>query len=150
MKKFIHSKGFFSSRYFQNILPKFQNAYLEKCTFQWHLSEIYRYFLWDVTNKETEKVMWHRCWSPSIMNLGQLIFIWKGRHLVLALFASYKVKYQLHKVFPLVVTEIGKHCSSNPFLFRFLTCSKKYSQEMSNLKKYSLRLYFFNLGRKFC
>ena len=32
--------------------------------------------------------MWHRYWSPSIMNFGQLVFTWKGRHLLLALFAS--------------------------------------------------------------
>ena len=32
--------------------------------------------------------MWHRSWSPSIMNLEQLICNWKGRHLVLALFSS--------------------------------------------------------------
>ena len=42
----------------------------------------------DVTNKETKKVMWHRYKSPSIMNLEQLIFTWKRRLLVLALFAS--------------------------------------------------------------
>ena len=42
----------------------------------------------DVTNKETKNVMWRRCRSPYIMNLEQLIFTWKGRHLVLALFNS--------------------------------------------------------------
>ena len=35
--------------------------------------------------------------------------------------------YQLHKVFPMVVAEMGRRvpsrqCSSNPCLFRFLTC----------------------------
>ena len=42
----------------------------------------------DVTNKETNKVMSHRCWSSSIMNLEELIFTKKGRQLVLALFAN--------------------------------------------------------------
>ena len=42
----------------------------------------------DVTNKETKKVMWHRYGSLSIMNIEQLIFTWKGRYLVLALYAS--------------------------------------------------------------
>ena len=40
-----------------------------------------------VTNKENKKSV--RDCSPSFMNLDQLIFTWKGRHLVLALFASY-------------------------------------------------------------
>ena len=121
----VYSKGFLKIYFFPQVLSKhfakIPERLLEKCFFQWHFSEIYRYFLWDVTNKETGKVMWHRCWSPSVTNLGQLIFIWKGRHLVLALFASYKVKYQLHKVISLVITEIGRHCPSNTFLFRFLT-----------------------------
>ena len=62
----------------------FQHSYWEEYTFQWHLPEIYvlivlgrntpnNKFL-DVANKETNKVMWHCCWSPSIMNLQQLIF----------------------------------------------------------------------------
>ena len=34
------------------------------------------------------KKTWRRCCSVSIMNLEHLIFTWKGRHLVLALFAS--------------------------------------------------------------
>ena len=42
----------------------------------------------DAINKIIKKVTWHRCWNISIMNLDQLIFTWKGRHLVLALFAS--------------------------------------------------------------
>ena len=42
----------------------------------------------DVTNKETDKVMLPCCWSPPIMNLEQLIFTWKGRQLLLALFTS--------------------------------------------------------------
>ena len=42
----------------------------------------------NVTNKKIKKVTWDRCWSISIMNLDQLIFTWKGRYLVLALFAG--------------------------------------------------------------
>ena len=42
----------------------------------------------DATNKKIKKVTWRRCWSISILNLDQLIFTWKGQHLVLALFAS--------------------------------------------------------------
>ena len=42
----------------------------------------------DATNKKVKKVTWHSCRSISIMNLDQLIFIWEGWHLVLALFAS--------------------------------------------------------------
>ena len=34
------------------------------------------------------KKTWRRCCSVSIMNLEHLIFTWKGRLLVLALFAS--------------------------------------------------------------
>ena len=45
----------------------------------------------DATNKKIKKVMWHRSWSISNMNLDQLIFIWKGRHLMQALFASINV-----------------------------------------------------------
>ena len=37
--------------------------------------------------KETKKVMWHCCWSLSII-LEHLIFIWKWRHLVVALFPN--------------------------------------------------------------
>ena len=43
VKKLICSKGFlkiyFFPKYFQNILPKFQNACWEKYTFQWYLSD---------------------------------------------------------------------------------------------------------------
>ena len=45
----------------------------------------------NVTNKETNKVLWHRCWSSSILNLEQLIFTWKGQQSVLALFASIEI-----------------------------------------------------------
>ena len=39
-------------------------------------------------NKFQDVNKFHRCWSPSIMNLEQLIFTWKGRQLVLALLSS--------------------------------------------------------------
>ena len=51
----------------------------------------------DATNKETKKVMWHRCWSSSIMNLEKLIFTWKGRHLVLPLFAGSPARMRNNK-----------------------------------------------------
>ena len=47
----------------------------------------------NVTSKETNKVMWHYCWNPSIINMEQLIFTWKGRQLLLVLFASIILSY---------------------------------------------------------
>ena len=44
--------------------------------------------MFDVSNKETDNVMWHSYYSGSIMNLEQLIFTRNVRHLVLTLFAS--------------------------------------------------------------
>ena len=97
------SKGFLNiqlfHRYFEKILPKHSRVLTERITpfSDLFFCEIVIIFLGrntpnnmflDVKNKETKKVMWHRCWSPSIMNIEQLIFTWKGRHLVLALFAS--------------------------------------------------------------
>ena len=72
----------------QDFAEIFQNSYLEKYTFQRYLPAILIFrkiviiflgtntaksrFL-NITNKENNKAMWHRCWSPSIKrgtNLG--------------------------------------------------------------------------------
>ena len=54
----------------------------------------------DVANRETNNVMWRRCWSPSIVNLEQLIFTWKGlAQLVFALFPSNLVDNGGNKLF---------------------------------------------------
>ena len=106
MKKFMCSKGFLKiqlfHRYLKKILPKHSRMFTERNTpfndtylkFTAIFCEIFlgrntpnnKFF--DVTNKETKKVTWRRCWSPSTVNLDQLIFTRKGWHLVLALFAS--------------------------------------------------------------
>ena len=106
---FMCSKGFLKiqlfHRYFEKILPKHSRMLTERSTpfsdtclkFTAIFCEIVIIFLGrntpnnkflDVTNKETKKVTWRRCWSPSTVNLDQLIFTRKGWHLVLALFAS--------------------------------------------------------------
>ena len=111
---FMCSKGFLKiqlfHRYFKKILPKHSRMLTERSTpfsdtclkFTGIFCEIVIIFLGrntpnntflDVTNKATKKVMWHCCWSPSIMNIEQLIFTWKGQHLVLALFASIWIKH---------------------------------------------------------
>ena len=54
----------------------------------------------DANNKKFKKFTWRRCSSISIMNLDQLIFTWKGRHLVLALFTSYiEIQSHVQRVF---------------------------------------------------
>ena len=93
-------------RHFSKILPKHSRTSTERSTtFQWHSPKIYGYFFVDCNDfpwqkytkqqgcrsyqqQKIEKVTWHCCWSISNMNLNQLIFTWKGRYLVLALFAS--------------------------------------------------------------
>ena len=97
-------------RYFEKVLPKHSRMLTERSTpfsgtclkFTTIFCEIVIIFLGrntpnnkflDVTIKETKNFIWHPYWSPSIMNMQQLIFTWKGRHLVLALFVSiYMIK----------------------------------------------------------
>ena len=57
----------------------------------------------DVTNKDAKEVMWHSSWSLSIINLEQLIFTWKGRHLVLVLVASRQMIVVLSLCYPYCV-----------------------------------------------
>ena len=55
----------------------------------------------DVKNKKTNKVV--HCWYASAINLEQLIFTWKGRQLVLALFVgSFEFKVKFLDLFKLV------------------------------------------------
>ena len=62
----------------------------------------------DVTNKEIYKVMCHPCWSPSIMNLEQLIFTWKGRQLVFALFASINNSLKNYELIAITILDCRK------------------------------------------
>ena len=134
MKKFMCIKGFWFNlftgtfkRFCRNIPERLLREAHLSVTPVWNLmSEIVVIFLGrntsnkkflDVTNKETKKVIRHRCWSLSIMNLEQLIFTWKGRHLVLALFASIKHKWMVYSSQVFLVT--GKYGSEKT---RILTC----------------------------
>ena len=106
----------FSQVLLRDFAETFQNGYWEKCTCQWHSPEIYGYFSLiviiflgrhrpnkenlDANNKKIKKFTWRRCSRISIMNLDQLIFTCKGRHLVLALFTSYiEIHSHVQRVF---------------------------------------------------
>ena len=98
----------------QDFAKIFQNSYLEKYTFQRYLPAILIFrkivisflgtntaksrFL-NITNKENNKAMWHRCWSPSIKrgtNLGfNAIRVLKKNVLT---FCLHKVKIKLNKM----------------------------------------------------
>ena len=155
MGKFICSKKCLQiqlfHRCFQKILPKHSRTFTERSTpFSDTCLKLTAIFLkiviiflgrntpnnkfLDVANKETKKVTWHGCWSPSSMSLEQLIFTWKGWHSVLTLFASnpktrYLVRFEVflslfyfwhskrsHMIEPYVV-----HC----FLSFFLNAATK-------------------------
>ena len=58
----------------------------------------------------------------------------------------------MHKVFPLLLTEVWRRGQVllTQALPPFQHVKRRFLSRNKNMKKYSLRLYLFNLGKKVC
>ena len=125
----------------------FQNAYWEKYIFQWHLRDVYGYFPLAEIHQTTSFSMLQtkkikksvRDCSLSFMKLEQLIFTWKGRHLVSALLAS-----MLVMIFILILPSVSVFNIlevSNNYVFIRNSCVWQFVGWMQNNVAFSYQKY---------